>query len=435
MCRLAWMIALAAALPRGAAAPPRDAARLPWPFRWLHPPKTGSFFAVAVSDLICDALRAAPGDHGFAKKQGTALPRGRTRCAATGYFGRPVGVSLLPHALAGPELSFADGHYPSTFDGATFAVPTLAWVRAPGPRLRAQFAQGMTRWRAGRGRVVRGRFDARGGSPRGARPRVERASGGDRSPRRGPGSSGAGASEAGTAPPRWCEGRRGDACFDEALLRPLARLKGDACAQFAAWSRIPGVLGCQAKLFLGRPCAAAEAPTAAELAKAEAALADGAAALVFVGDTGDWNRSVCLFYAQSAGRAARAPRTSRRDVASTAAARRFASGACPPDEALLPAAPRAPRRVDACAGAYDAADERLYAAAARRVDRDWARFGRRVSACAACRFGAARSVGTITVGAPSCTSRSIVVCVSVVTRGMQSKSSGCDVNELKAHVA
>mgnify|MGYP003316087007 CR=1 FL=1 len=47
--------------------------------------------------------------------------------------------------------------------------------------------------------------------------------------------------------------------------------------------------------------------------------------LVVVGDTGDWNRSVCLFYAQSAGRAARAPRTSRRDVASTAAARRFAS--------------------------------------------------------------------------------------------------------------
>ena len=143
---------------------------------WLHPPKTGSFFAVAVSDLICDALRAASGDHGFAKKQGTVLPRGRTRCAATGYFGRPVGVSLLPHALAGPELSFADGHYPSTFDGAKFAVPTLAWVRTPGPRLRAQFAQGMTRWRAGRGRVVRGRFDARGGSPRGARPRVERAS-------------------------------------------------------------------------------------------------------------------------------------------------------------------------------------------------------------------------------------------------------------------
>ena len=122
--------------------------RLPWPFTWLHPPKTGSHFAAAVSDLICDRLRAEPfADHHFRKEMGTEVPSAfRATCNASTYFGRRVTVGLQPHGLRGP--SFADGHFPSTFDKARGAmrVPTVAMVRQPGPRSRSQFAQGMKRW-------------------------------------------------------------------------------------------------------------------------------------------------------------------------------------------------------------------------------------------------------------------------------------------------
>eukprot|EP00632_Arachnochrysis_sp_CCMP2950_P000745 CAMPEP_0185713494 /NCGR_PEP_ID=MMETSP1164-20130828/36949_1 /TAXON_ID=1104430 /ORGANISM="Chrysoreinhardia sp, Strain CCMP2950" /LENGTH=117 /DNA_ID=CAMNT_0028381065 /DNA_START=56 /DNA_END=406 /DNA_ORIENTATION=- len=85
--------------------------RLPWPFRWVHAPKTGSFFGAAIADLICDELQgAAPSgttttttsessssstrettattDHHFEQFRGTKLPRGRggarvSRCSVS----------------------------------------------------------------------------------------------------------------------------------------------------------------------------------------------------------------------------------------------------------------------------------------------------------------------------------------------------------------
>ena len=37
---------------------------LPWPFAWLHAPKTGSHFGAAVADLLCDGLHC-PACAGF----------------------------------------------------------------------------------------------------------------------------------------------------------------------------------------------------------------------------------------------------------------------------------------------------------------------------------------------------------------------------------
>ena len=291
--------------------------RLPWPFRWLHAPKTGSHFAASIADLICNRLRATPGkDHGFHQYKGTEVPES-SDCSADDYFGREVHVSLGPHKLSGPIQSFADGHYPSTFQGTAFRKPTLMMARSPSARLRSQYNQGMQ---------------------------------------------------------HWCESHNNvkNECWNKKLWSspersPTDKKHGmDKCARYVDWTKIHGVMGCQSKLFLGRPCSAVELPTPDEMATVEAVLANDTSSLLYVGDTGRWNLSVCLFYATFS-----------------------TGGRCPPEEAFFPAVRTrvwsgVPKLATCPPGQRDEFDERLFAAATRRVDRDWAAVAHLVRHCPPC---------------------------------------------------
>lgn len=307
---------------------------LPWPFAWLHAPKTGSHFGAAVADLLCDGLRS-DADHGFFRFKGTELVdkrSGRTRCAANQYFGRATVVELLPHCVEGQETfmkwppycavnasSFANGHFPSTLRGGRFQAPTLLVARRPEERLRSMYRQGLE---------------------------------------------------------GWCEGAR----FANRQVRHACRFPeekkkrrpANICAGYLAWTELDGVLGCQTKMVLGRPCSGLEAPSEAETREVEAlVLAENTSAsnLIFVGDTARWDQTICLFYALFSP-----------------------SGRCPPEETLLPAAKSAPRSDGNCTGGRrDVADDRLFAAAARRFDRDWAEAAHLVRHCPACARVAAGS--------------------------------------------
>ena len=120
---------------------------LPWPFAWLHAPKTGSHFGAAVADLLCDGL------HGFVRYKGTELVEGtakewragRTRCAADAYFGRATTVELLPHCVRGHEQLnklppyCVDGavvvrRRPLPVDAPRRPVPRADAPRRPAPR-------------------------------------------------------------------------------------------------------------------------------------------------------------------------------------------------------------------------------------------------------------------------------------------------------------
>ena len=215
---------------------------------------------------------------------------------------------LPPYCVDGAS-SFADGHFPSTLRGGRFRVPTLLVARRPAERLRSMYHQGLDG-------MCEGAIDAH---------RQVR-----------------------------------HAC----RFKKLKQKNPGTCAGYRAWTELEGVLGCQAKLVLGLPCSALRNVSEAELREAEAlVLADGHATnLLFVGDTGRWDQTVCLFYALFSP-----------------------SGRCPPEETLLPAAKAAARSDDGCAGGRDdVADGRFFDAATRRFDRDWARAAPLVRHCPAC---------------------------------------------------
>ena len=85
--------------------------------------------------------------------------------------------------------------------------------------------------------------------------------------------------------------------LDWGFARDKARLLRVFNTSLSAYLRMPGVGGCQAKMLLGHPCFAEVNVTPSELDRA-LKIVDS---MAFVGLTGDWDRTICLWHSRFGG--------------------------------------------------------------------------------------------------------------------------------------
>ena len=86
--------------------------------------------------------------------------------------------------------------------------------------------------------------------------------------------------------------------------------KCESVARIAAWANMEGVKGCQTKMLLGRPCSSSAPLSSADVAKA-VAMIENPNRVAFVGDTDLWNLSVCAFWARVTAAAEAVEETSK----------------------------------------------------------------------------------------------------------------------------
>ena len=141
----------------------------------------------------------------------------------------------------------------------------------------------------------------------------------------------------------------------------------------------PGMLGCQTKMILGRPCCDLSQPTMAEVGHA---LTFVRTQMAFVGLTEDWSRSICLWHARFGGplrhnelrnlRPTHAPTTAR-DASTRVGEGHHASDVT---------AGQTDKYDEAELGEFrDRADNALYGAAATRFQREVGALATTVRAC------------------------------------------------------
>ena len=249
-----------------------DEGPIPWPFFWIHAPKTGSTFGGVLAAALCSGLDKVT------EFYDPHIPADQQAVSSTGHLMyRHLYASMFP------------------FVNATVAdLSTKAWIgkqakciaRPPGGFSYALSPNKISYWGLGADYFAIGH----GHEPRSTtddRPVVFFT--------RDPASRLLSSFRYGGRP---CQPRRGASDADKACSEPPPKDQHrDQCSSLRLQASMNGWQGCQMKLLLGRTCNNPHLLSAQDISRALAMIRNSSA-VAFVGDTDLWNLSVCAFWAR-----------------------------------------------------------------------------------------------------------------------------------------